>query len=55
MPGCSTKHERVDELRLNPQWDRLAELKGTTVKLKFTLRNAKLYAFDFNWITVDGG
>ena len=55
MPGCSTKHERVDELRLDPNWVRLAKLKGTTVKLKFTLRNAKLYAFDFNWKTVAGG
>ena len=29
------------------------ELQGTTVRLKFTLKNAKLYAFDFNWKPVE--
>ncbi len=49
--GKAKKHKGVDELRLRPQWKSggdLSRLKGTTVKLRFTLRNAKLYAFDFN-------
>jgi len=38
-------------LRLTPQWKSsgdLSSLKGKTVRLKLTLQNAKLYAFDFN-------
>ena len=45
------KHKGVHELRLMPQWKSggdLSRLKGKTVKLRFTLQNAKLYAFDFN-------
>jgi hypothetical protein len=55
IPGFSGKaaarHRAKDELRLVPQWKSrgdLSPLKGKTVKLKFTLQNAKLYAFDFN-------
>lgn len=55
IPGFSgdsaKKHAKVDELRLAPQWKsggNLSGLKGKTVKLRFTLQNAKLYAFDFN-------
>ena len=43
--------EGADELRLTPKWTSgsLLSLQGRTVKLRFTLQNAKLYAFDFNW------
>ena len=40
--------EGVDELRLRPRWTShtdLAELTGKGVRLKFHLRNARLYAF----------
>lgn len=51
IPGFSGKaakqHKGVDKLRLTPKWE-LSKLKGTTMKLRFTLQNAKLYAFDFN-------
>jgi len=55
IPGFSGKaaeqHNGADELRLTPQWKSsgdLSSLKGKTVRLKLTLQNAKLYAFDFN-------
>ncbi len=55
IPGFSGKaakqYKGADELRLTPQWKSggdLSSLKGKTVKLKFTLQNAKLYSFDFN-------
>ena len=38
----------VDELRLEPRWNSnkdLSSLKGKTIRLKFYLYNAKLYAF----------
>ncbi len=37
----------VDELRLQPNWNSkdLSALKGKTIRLKFYLENAKLYAF----------
>lgn len=44
------RHKGVDELRLMPQWKSggdLSQLKGKTVKLRFTLQNAKLYSFGF--------
>jgi hypothetical protein len=54
IPGFSGKAARqyrgVDELRLIPKWKTggdLSPLKGKTVKLKLTLRNANLYAFRF--------
>ncbi len=54
IPGFSGKaakqHKGADELRLSPQWKSrggLSQLKGRTVKLKFTLQNAKLYSFSF--------
>ena len=52
IPGFSakqaTKYKRVDELRLTPTWKngrRLSTLKGSVIRLKFHLRNAKLYSF----------
>ena len=42
--------EAVDELKLKPIWQTdgsLSGLTGKTVKLRFTLQNAKLYAFEF--------
>jgi hypothetical protein len=52
VPGFSAKHEGADELRLTPEWisGNLSSLQGKTVKLRFTLQNAKLYAFDLNWM-----
>ena len=44
--GLSSSFKGVDKLRLTPKWN-LSKLKGRTVKLKFTLKNAKLYAFQF--------
>ncbi len=44
ISGKRTTH--VDELRLTPKL-KLQKHKGKTVKLKFTLQNAKLYAFQF--------
>lgn len=41
----------IDELRLSPEWTTtgrdLTPLKGKTIRLRFTLQNAKLYAFSF--------
>ena len=55
VPGFSageTKaYERVDDLRLAPQWKAgrdLSALKGKVIRLKFHLRNAKLYSFSFS-------
>ncbi len=52
IPGFSgegsTVYKSVDELRLRPQWrgqDNLAALKGKVVRLRFHLKNARLYAF----------
>ena len=52
IPGFSAndaiKYEGVDELRLKLQWKGnadLSKLEGRPVRLKFHLRNAKLYAF----------
>ena len=42
ISGKTTTH--VDELRLTPKL-KLQKHKGKTVKLKFTLQNAKVYAF----------
>jgi len=46
VAGFSSTSKGANELRLTPKWD-LSKLKGRTVKLRFTLQNAKLYAFDF--------
>ena len=46
--GSNRIYECVDQLRFEPRWrgDRnLESLKGKVVKLRFHLRNAKLYAF----------
>jgi hypothetical protein len=48
---AAKQYNGADELRLTPQWKpggNLSRLQGTTVRLRFTLRNAKLYAFGFN-------
>jgi hypothetical protein len=45
--GVSSRSKGVDQLRLTPKWQ-LKKLNGKTVKLKFTLKNATLYAFGFN-------
>ena len=39
----------IDELRFEPAWggQNLSELVGEVIQLKFSLRNAKLYAFQF--------
>ncbi|MHC4741447.1 MAG: hypothetical protein ACYS8Z_06025 [Planctomycetota bacterium] len=54
IPGFSAKaakrYKGADQLRLKPIWKesgRLSQLKGKTIKLRFTLQNAKLYAFGF--------
>jgi len=46
ISGFSNQYRDLNELRLSPKW-KLKELRGKTVKLKFTLKNAKLYAFGF--------
>ena len=41
-------YKNVDHLRLRPKWSNradLSRLKGQTVRLRFRLRNAKLYSF----------
>ena len=52
IPGFTVNEVKifggVDELRLKPQWKNnknLSSLKGKTIRLKFYLYNAKLYAF----------
>lgn len=54
ISGFSTKaakqYEAIDELRLSPEWTTGSDLscmKGKTIMLRFTLQNAKLYAFSF--------
>ena len=46
ISGFSRQYKNLNELRLSPEW-KLKELRGKTVKLKFTLKNATLYAFQF--------
>ena len=44
------RYEAVDELRLRPEWktgEDLSSLKGKIIKLRFTIQNARLYAFGF--------
>jgi hypothetical protein len=51
IPGFSADDaeifEGIDQLRLQPKWNskNLSSLKGKTIRLKFYLHNAKLYAF----------
>ncbi len=54
VPGFSGRdaktHTGIDELRLAPRWGAgrdLSGLKGKVIRLRFELRNAKLYAFRF--------
>jgi len=47
---AAKQYKGVDKLRLQPQWKSssgLSKLKGKTVKLRFALKNAKLYSFSF--------
>ena len=52
IPGFSGKsapeYRAVDDLRLKPAWTNgkdLLALKGNVVRIRFRLRNARLYAF----------
>ncbi len=52
VPGFSAleakKYRAIDQLRLIPQWQtghHLSAIRGQTIRLKFHLRNAKLYSF----------
>ena len=50
IPGFSgpsaTWYESTDQLRLEPRWQSdLASLKGKVVRLRLTLQNARLFAF----------
>ena len=48
LPGYSARHEKVDEIRLPAAWKdgrSLAALQGKVIRLRITLRDAKLYAF----------
>jgi hypothetical protein len=47
---AAKQYKGANELRLKPQWKfggDLSQLKGRTVRLRFTLRNARLYSFGF--------
>jgi hypothetical protein len=47
---AAKQYKGVDKLRLKPQWKSggdLSQLKGKTVKLRFTFQNARLYSFSF--------
>ncbi len=44
---AAKQYKNADELRLKPQWNSggdLSQLKGKTIKLRFTLQNARLYS-----------
>jgi hypothetical protein len=46
----SRAYRNVDQLRMEPQWNAgadLSALKGKVIRLKFHLKNAKLYSFRF--------
>lgn len=48
LKGHVSRPIRADSLRTVPQWsgaEDLSKLRGRTVRLRFTLENAKLYAF----------
>jgi hypothetical protein len=48
LVGYSARHEKVDEIRFQPAWKNskdLAALKGKAIRLRFSLHDAKLYAF----------
>ena len=45
---AAKRYRNLDKLRFSPQWQSsgdLSQLKGRTVKLRFSLQNAKLYSF----------
>lgn len=55
IPGFSSnnavEYTSVDKLRLHPRWKNhkdMSSLKGRIVRLKFVLKNAKLYSFSFS-------
>ena len=57
VPGFTTEeHAKIDELRFPIPWisGKLKALHGGTVRLRFTLRNATLYALKFSWEREDG-
>jgi len=48
MGKAARKYKSVNELQLNPEWKKgndLSRLQGQTIRLRFTLQNAKIYAF----------
>jgi len=52
IPGFSAadavRYDNVNELRLRPAWgdnSDVAQLRGSNVRLKFYLHNARLYSF----------
>ena len=48
LPGYSVAHEKVDEIRFQPAWinsKSLSLLTGRDIRLRFTLRDAELFAF----------
>lgn len=49
IPALASDHQYVDSLRLKPRWSRreLSRLIGQTIRLRFTIRNATIYAFGF--------
>ena len=50
IPGHTAQSGKIDALRWEPDWANgrdLAALKGKLVRLRFQLRNAKLFAFQF--------
>jgi len=50
IPGHTAQSGKIDALRWEPEWANgrdLAALKGKLVRLRFQLRNAKLFAFQF--------
>ena len=50
IPGHTAQSGQIDALRWEPNWANgrdLAALKGKLVRLRFQLRNAKLFAFQF--------
>ena len=51
ITGFSEECDDVDDLRRTIRWEsgELSSLQGKTVKLRFTLQNAQLYAFRFSW------
>ena len=50
IPGLTSRSGKVDSLRWEPKWAKghdLSQLIGETVRLRFQLQNANLFAFQF--------